>query len=595
MRRTLVAAGIALSVVFCTVPLMFGAWRSRLATDEVQSDTKVGGQVFKLDLQDITGKKWAIGDLKGHKAVVVLFLGTECPVNNAFMPRLGELHKAYSEKGVLFVAINSNVQDTPAKISEHAKEFAIPFAVLQDKNQAAADHFGAKRTPEAYVLDAELKVRYQGRIDDRFGAGFQRAKASRDDLAIAVDEVLAGQNVTVASTPVAGCIIGRAAAPVTSASVNYSKHVAPIIQNRCQECHRPGQIGPMALMNYDDVSSWSGMIREVVSEKRMPPWHADGQHHGKFANERALSKEDYTTLLQWIDQGCPKGDDRDLPATREFSDNWYIGKPDAVISMPQEFSFPATAPKKGVPYQYFLVKTNFDEDKWVQAAECKPGNRAVVHHIIAFVMDGRKGADLTDGLGRGMLAAYAPGDIGTAFPPGAAKKLPKGATIVFQVHYTPNGVAGKDRSSVGLVFAKEPPKVEVQARAIGDEKFVIPPGDANHEVRSETTFKKSVVLYDLLPHMHLRGKDFKFDVVYPDGKEETILYVPRYDFGWQATYRFKEPLVLPLGTKIKCLAHFDNSQGNPWNPDPTASVRWGEQTWEEMMIGFIDYGYVEQK
>jgi hypothetical protein len=349
----------------------------------------------------------------------------------------------------------------------------------------------------------------------------------------------------------------------------------------------------MPLLTYDDVSAWSAMIREVVSEKRMPPWHADEQHHGKFTNERALSKEDYVTLLKWIDSGCPKGDDRDMPTPRQFADNWYIGKPDAVIFMPKEFEVPATAPKRGVPYQYFMVKTNFDEDKWIQAAECKPGNRAVVHHIIAFVMEGK--GDVGDGLGRGMLAAYAPGDIGSAFPLGAAKKLPKGATIYFQVHYTPNGVACTDRSSVGLIFAKEPPKVEVQARAINNQKFVIPPGAANHEVRSESTLKKDTIVYSLLPHMHLRGKDFKFDVVYPDGKMETILYVPRYDFGWQATYRFKEPLRLPQGATIYCQAHFDNSANNPWNPDPTASVRWGEQTWEEMMIGFFDYGYAEAK
>jgi peroxiredoxin len=552
-------------------------------------------QIGKLDLQDASGKTWTLKDIKGHKAVAVLFIGTECPVNNAYMPHLSELHKAYQDKGVLFIAINSNVQDTRAKIAEHAKEYGIPFAVLKDKDYTTADHFGAQRTPEAFVLDPDRKVRYQGRIDDRFGAGYQRAKADRDDLAIAIDEVLAGKEVTVASTPVAGCLIGRAATPTADATVNYTKHVAPIIQNRCQECHRPGQIGPMPLLTYDDVSAWSAMIQEVVTEKRMPPWHADERHRGTFINERALSKEDYATLLKWIELGCPKGDDRDLPPPRQFADTWYIGKPDIVVTMPREFQVPANAPKGGVPYQYFTVKTNFDEDKWVQAAECKPGNKAVVHHIIAFVMDNKKGAELSDGLGRGMLGAYAPGDIGSAFPPGTAKKLPKGATIVFQVHYTPNGVACSDKSSVGLVFAKEPPKVEVQARAISNMLFQIPPGDPNYEVRSESSFKKDIVLYQLLPHMHLRGKDFKYDIVYPDGKTETILYVPRYDFGWQATYRFREPLLLPQGTKIKCLAHFDNSPGNPWNPDPTAKVKFGEQTWEEMMIGFIDYGFIEQK
>ncbi|HYV34842.1 MAG TPA: hypothetical protein VE988_04000, partial [Gemmataceae bacterium] len=451
------------------------------------------------------------------------------------------------------------------------------------------------RTPEAFVLDADLKVRYHGRIDDQFGAGFQRSNANRQDLAIAVDEVLAGKKVTVATTEVAGCLIGRTkTATVADAKVNYSKHVAPIIQNRCQECHRPGQIGPMPLLNYDDVSSWSAMIREVVSEKRMPPWHADDKQHGVFSNERSLSKEDYDTLLSWIDQGCAEGNKADLPAPRQFADNWYIGKPDAIISMPQEFTVPAKAPKGGVRYQNFTVKTNFTEDKWIQAAECKPGNKAVVHHIIAFVDSGKK-VDLVEGLGYGMLSAYAPGDIGSAFPAGAALKLPKGASIRFQMHYTPNGVECKDRSSVGLVFAKQTPKIEVQARAIANLFFNIPPGQANHEVRSESTFKKDAIVYSLLPHMHLRGKDFKFEVVYPDGKTNTILNVPRYDFGWQAKYHFKEPLKVPAGTKIKCLAHFDNSKGNPWNPDPTVSVRFGEQTWEEMMIGFIDYAYVEKQ
>jgi hypothetical protein len=444
-------------------------------------------------------------------------------------------------------------------------------------------------------LDGQFKIVYHGRIDDRFGLGFVRAKAEREDLAIALEEVIEGKKVTVAETPVAGCYIARG--PKTPASqqptVTFAKHVAPIIQNRCQECHREGQIGPMPLMNFDDASNWSAMIQEVVSQKRMPPWHADEKFHGKFTNERALTKAEYDTLLKWIDEGCPRGDDRDLPAPKTFADTWYIGKPDAIIQMPQEETVPAKAPPKGVKYKYFMVKTQFDEDKWIQAAECKPGNRAVVHHIIAYAQIPGAGIDATDGLGKGMFAAYAPGDLGFVYPPGAARKLPKGANIVFQVHYTPNGIECKDRSSVGLIFAKEPPKSEVQMRAINNMLFQIPPQAANYEVRSESTFPKDVILYSLLPHMHLRGKDFKFDVIYPDGKTQTILSVPRYDFGWQSTYHLREPLLLPAGTKIKCLAHFDNSKGNPWNPDPTASIRFGEQTWEEMMIGFVDYAFVD--
>jgi peroxiredoxin len=559
--------------------------------------SSLGKAINKLDLKDQAGKTWAAADLKGHKAVVVVFVGTECPINNAYMPRLAEMHKALKDRGVLLLAVNSNNQDTPARIAAHAKEYGLPFPVLHDGQHAAADHFGARRTPEAFVLDGELKVVYQGRIDDQFGVGFQRPKASRDDLGLAVEDVLAGRKVAVATTVVAGCHISRGAKAVATdpAKVTYAKDVSRILQNRCQECHRPGQIGPMPLLTYDDAANWSAMIREVVSEKRMPPWHADEKQHGKFANERALPKDEYNTLLAWIDAGCPRGDDKDLPEPKKFADTWYIGKPDAVFTMESEFAVPAKAPKGGVRYQYFTIKTNFDEDKWVQSAECKPGNRAVVHHVIAYVMgNNKKAGDFNDGLGRGMLSAYAPGDLGSVYPVGAAKKLPKGASIVLQVHYTPNGTECKDRTSVGLIFAKGPPKMEVQTRAINNMFFAIPPNAASHEVKAETTFKQDAILYSLLPHMHLRGKDFKFDIVWPNGKEETILYVPRYDFGWQATYHLKEPLRLPKGTKIKCLAHFDNSKGNPWNPDPSATVRFGEQTWEEMCIGFIDYAYVDE-
>jgi peroxiredoxin len=571
--------------------LLLGVLRSPAAADD-ETTANLGKQIAKLDLKDTAGKSWTVADLKDSKAVVVLFLGTQCPINNAYLPRLVELHKTYAEKGVRFIAINANKQDTDAKIAEHVREYKISFPVLKDVDCAAADRFGARRTPEAFILDGDLKIRYQGRIDDQFGVGYQRAKATRDDLVMALDEVLAGKKVSVPATPVAGCVIARAKSVAAEGKITYAKEVSRIVQSRCQECHRPGQIGPMPLLTYDDVSSWAETIKEVVTEKRMPPWHADEVHHGQFANERALTKAEYDTLLKWIELGCPKGDDRDLPAPRQFADTWTIGKPDVVIDMGTDFDVPAKAPPRGVRYQYFAAKTSFDEDKWVQAAECKPGQRAVVHHIIAYV---NKNKEASDPLGSGMLAAYAPGDLGSVYPPGAAKRLPKGATIQFQMHYTPNGVACKDRSSVALVFAKEPPKVEVKTRAISNFFFTIPPNDANFEVKSLWSLPKDAVIYSLLPHMHLRGKDFKYDVVYPDGKTVTILNVPRYDFGWQATYHLKQPLKLPAGTQIKCFAHFDNSKNNPWNPDPTAKVIFGEQTWEEMMIGFIDFAYVDAK
>jgi len=347
----------------------------------------------------------------------------------------------------------------------------------------------------------------------------------------------------------------------------------------------------MALLRYDDAHAWAETIREVVQEKRMPPWTADPKH-GKFSNDRSLPAPDRDTLLAWLDAGCPKGDDKDLPAPRTFASTWTIGKPDVVFTMDKEYHVPAETPKGGIPYRYFVVPTDFRDDVWVQAAEARPGNRGVVHHIIVYVRKpGQRGQDREDRIGDGLLTVFAPGDVPAMFEPGTAKKIPKGAQIVFQMHYTPNGIAGTDRSSVRLVFAKQPPRHEVRTRSIAQQRFAIPPGDGNYKVVSSCTFTKDALLVNLFPHMHLRGKDFDYRVVYPDGKSETLLSVPRWDFGWQSNFRLERPLKLPAGTRIECTAHFDNSKNNPNNPDPTKTVYWGDQTWQEMMIGFVDYIY----
>jgi peroxiredoxin len=585
------------SLVRRTLRLALAVAAALMCTAALRADTptsQIGKKIDKLALPDTAGKQWSMAGLKEKKAVVVLFLGTQCPINNAFMPRLAELHRTYAGKGVQFLAVNANRQDDPKRIAEHAKEHGIPFPVLRDAGNVVADLFGARRTPEAFILDAERAIRYQGRIDDQFGIGFQRPAPTRHDLAAALDELLAGKKISQATTPVAGCLIGRVSRPKDTGSITYTRQVSRIVQARCQECHRPGQVGPMALLTYDDVSSWSETIREVIEEKRMPPWHpAPG--HRKFKNDRSLPKEERDTLLSWIDQGCPKGDDNDLPAPRKYPEGWTIGKPDAVFTMPKAFTVPAKGGKNGIPYQHFFVQTNFKNDVWIQAAEAKPGNRAVVHHIIVYVFGSGSKKTFEDGIGSNFLVAYAPGDLGVAYPAGAAKKIPKGARLLFQMHYTPNGVEQADRSSVGLVFAKEPPKNEVKTRGIAQYFLSIPPGAANHKVTSTSKFNQDTEVWALLPHMHLRGKSFEYRAVYPDDTSEVLLSVPRYDFGWQATYLFEEPLRLPAGTRIECTAYFDNSAKNPNNPDPTKTVSWGNQTWEEMMIGFVDYAFVTKK
>lgn len=576
MRRLLAFALLVL-------PLLFIAADTKPATQAPR-------RVRPFTLKDTTGKEWSWKEQQAKKAIVVIFVGTECAINNAYMPRLAELHKEYEPRGVVFVGINANSTDTPARVAAHAVDHGIPFPVLKDTANVIADQLGARRTPEAFVLDGSGAILYQGRIDDQIGIGFRRPAPTRRDLAETLDEVLAGKAVSQPRTTAVGCAIARTIKPRIDGTVTYTKHVAPILQKNCQECHRPGQVGPMALLTYEDALGWAETIAEVVQERRMPPWHADPKI-GHFANDRSLSKEDRETLLAWIKQDCPQGDPRDLPPLRRFPEGWSIGKPDVVLSMPKEFNVPARGGKNGIRYQYFVVPTDFAEDRWIAAAEARPGNRAVVHHILVYIVKPgeRYGQRGIDGIGNNLLVSFAPGELPAVFAPGTAKKVVKGSTLVFQMHYTPNGVEQKDRSSLGLIFAKEPPKDEVRTRAITQTRFAIPPGAASYEVKSATTFSQDVRLLSLSPHMHLRGKDFEYRAVYPDGRMETLLRVPRYDFSWQSHYRLARPLSLPAGTRIECTAHFDNSPDNPNNPDPQKEVRWGEQTWEEMMIGFADY------
>jgi thiol-disulfide isomerase/thioredoxin/mono/diheme cytochrome c family protein len=539
----------------------------------------------------------AFTDLKDKKAIVVVFMGTECPIGNSFLPVLAGLHKEYAGKGVAFLGVNANLQDTPARVAAHAREHEVPFPVLKDIGNRLADRLEAKRTPEALVLDAAGRVLYRGRIDDQFGIGYSRPnKPARRDLAEAIEEVLAGKPVSVPATPVAGCLIGRVVQPRQAGTVTYSRQVARILQKHCQECHRPGQIGPMALLTYDDATAWSETIREVVAERRMPPWHADPRF-GHFSNDRRLPDADREALLAWIDGGLPRGDDKDLPPPREFPEGWRIGKPDLILKMPQPYKVAAAA-RGGVPYRYFTVDPGFTEDHWVQRAEAKPDATAVVHHIVVFIVP--KG-EFVDPEGPGsILCGTAPGDLPLILPPGCSKKIPAGAKLVFQMHYTPNGKPYTDQSSVGIIFAKGPPEHRVLTKPIHNPRFVlhadkIPAGADNYRMEAEYTFRKDAHIISFMPHMHLRGKDFLYEAVFADGKSETLLSVPHYQFGWQSGYRNREPLPVPQGTKIHCVAHFDNSAKNPSNPDPSRDVFWGDQTWEEMMVGWIEYYYDNEK
>jgi peroxiredoxin/mono/diheme cytochrome c family protein len=534
----------------------------------------------------------SLADFKDKKAAVVVFLGAECPLSNLFLSVLADLHKEYDSKSVAFVGVNANSQDSLERVAVHARRHNVPFPIVKDAGNKVADLFGAQRTPEAFVLNGAGEILYQGRIDDQFGIGYARpGKPARRDLAAALDEVLAGKPVSVAKTKVHGCRIGRIAEPKANGPVTYAKHVSRILQKNCQECHRPGQIGPMSLLNFKDAVAWSDTIREVIDEGRMPPWHADPRH-GKFSNDRRLTKEERETLLAWLDNGTPRGDDKDLPPPRHFPQGWSIGEPDLILKMPRAYDVPAQAPKSGIPYRYFTVDPGFKEDRWIQRAEAMAGAPSVVHHIVVFIVP--KGEFFNPEAPGAVLCGTAPGDMPMDLPDGLAKKVPAGAKLIFQMHYTPNGKACRDRSSVAMSFAKGPPRHRVLTKPVYSVPFItrvekIPAGADNYKMEAEHVFERDAHLLHFMPHMHLRGKDFLYEAIYPDGKKEILLSVPRYNFGWQSVYRLAEPVAMPKGAKLHCVAHFDNSAKNPNNPDPTRSIYWGDQTWEEMMIGWIDY------
>lgn len=410
--------------------------------------------------------------------------------------------------------------------------------------------------------------------------------------------------MTIRTLVVGFSFVGAAFAATSSTpDATFYKDVLPVLQNHCQGCHRAGEIGPMPLLTYENARPWAKAIKSAVLTRKMPPWPAD-PHYGKFANDRHLSDADVNTLVSWADHGAPSGDAKDAPPPKEWVEGWGITKPDIVFELPK----PYAVPKSGtIEYTYMVIPTNFTKDTWVTEAEVRPTEHSVVHHVIAFIRtpgskwlaDAKPGEFYVppaaqkgkEGQPSELLVGYAPGLPPAILPDGTAKLIPAASDIVLQLHYTPNGKEVMDRTRVGIVLAKEPPAEREMTLSATNARFVIPPGDPDKEVDSNFTLHHDVRLIAVMPHMHLRGKDFKYTLVYPDGKTAEILDVPHFDFHWQLFYYFQDPMPLPAGTRIDCVAHFDNSANNPYNPDPAKEVRWGDQTWEEMMIGWFDVSF----
>jgi peroxiredoxin len=552
----------------------------------------VGRTITGFKLRDHRGTWRSLEDFAKNRLIVVAFLGTECPLSKLNGARLAELSEQYSPRDVAFIGINSNHQDTPTEIAHYAQALKIGFPILKDPGNEIADQFRAQRTPEVFVLDQKLVIRYWGRIDDQFGVGYVRPGANQSYLTDALDELLAGTDASRPEVEPVGCYIGRVVRRPPHGDITYSSQISGVLQARCVSCHRDDGIAPFALTSYEDAASWAETIREVIRDERMPPWHASPKH-GKFANDARMPDEEKKLVDAWINNGMPEGDPAARPAVPEFVEAWRIGKPDLIVRMPEPFTVPATGV---VPYQHIVVDPGITEDKWVRASEARPGSSRAVHHILAFIQPpGTKFSADRVGIGFEMIGGYVPGMPPMVLPEGTARLLPAGSKIVFQMHYTPTGTQETDSSELGLVFT-DPQTVQktIQMGAAVNTDFRIPAHAEDHTVRSNFRISHDTLLYSLMPHMHFRGKSFRYEALYPNGTREILLDVPRYDFNWQHIYYLESPKYLPAGTLMNCVAHFDNSEKNLANPDPNATVTWGEQTWEEMMIGYYEGVLINQ-
>ncbi len=521
-------------------------------------------------------------------AIVIVSTSNGCPIARSMTPALKALRDKYAAKGVEFMLVDSALQDSREAIQAEAKEYAQDIPILMDSNQLVGEALGVTRTAEVFVINPKTwQVMYRGPLDDRMDYGVQKA-AAHEYAADALDAVLAGRPVQQATMQSKGCLIDfpERAKAAQHAKISYTKDVAPILEAKCVACHQEGGIGPFAMNNYQTVKGFSPMIREVIRTDRMPPYNAD-PHVGKFSDSKNLSPAEVKTLVHWIEAGAPRGAGVDpLGAVKHVAPQWPLGKPDLVLNVPA-YKIPASGV---VDYQHPYVVNPLTEGKWIRASTVKVGERQGVHHILTgYMTEIPKDGQAYENKWGVSVGGYAVGAESEIAPKNVGTYMPAGGAIGLQNHYTPFGKEVTDHSQIALYFYDKKPEMVMHNSVIVDNTISLPPGDGNHKEVSYLTFPKDALLYSAFPHAHYRGKAADVWIRYPDGKEKLLLSLPRYDFSWQRDYTFAEPIKVPAGSKL--IAHFwyDNSKRNPANPDPTKTVVWGDQSWEEMFYVAIRY------
>jgi thiol-disulfide isomerase/thioredoxin len=560
------------------------------------AENGVGRLVPNLAYKDLAGKKQTLGGSRAARATVVAFTSSSCPVSKKFAPALARLEAQYRAKGVEFIFVDPIASDTPADLKAMAAAQKWQGPVVRDTSGTIARALEARVTTDAFVLDGARTVVYRGAVSDQYGLGYARDAARHNYLSDALDAVLAGDPPIIAATEAPGCALAVPTAKAAPAPVTYYSRIARLMQTHCVECHHSGGTAPFPLDTLESVRAHAGAIAQAVERRAMPPWSAappTAGHKTLWVNDRSLPKADRADLLTWLGGSKPVGNVADAPLRRSFDRGWKIARPQAVFQLPQ----PVAVKAEGVmPYVNIDVPTGFTEDKWVNGLEIQPTARGVVHHVLVFAVardaSGKVArGDEAEGL-NGFLAGYVPGTSAFIYPDGFAKKIPAGTTLRFQIHYTPNGTAATDQTRLGMTFAAKPPEHEVRVAGIANVLLNIPAGSTRHPEKGVIPVPVEAKILAFMPHMHVRATACRYDVVSPGGTRQTLLDVPRYDFNWQHYYRYADPVTIAKGSTIEFTGWYDNSAANPANPDPNKNVRWGPQTTDEMLLGYVEY-YLE--
>ena len=556
---------------------------------EPDSPQSINVEVEDFGLFDHRGDFHTLHYYSDASAIVLFIQGNGCPIARNALPTLNQIRDTYAPKGVQFLMLNANLQDDRDDVFQEAQKFSIDYPILIDESQLIAESLDLHRTAEALVIDPKTwSIVYRGPIDDRLDYEAQKPRASNHYLTDALTAHLGGQEVATKAITSPGCLIALPGKDRKQhKQISYAKDVAPILQKKCANCHLEGGIAPFDMNEYSEIAGWSPMMREVMRTHRMPPWQAD-PHIGTFTNDLSLTLKEKQTLVHWIEAGSPRGEGPDpLAQNPPQATTWAYGKPDLVIDLKHQ-EMPATGI---IDYRYENITVPIDRDVWIRGTEFLPDNRAAMHHALARIIY-PKGHKLKKGENKnrwldGIFASYVPGMDGVMLPKGTARLLPKGSKLQFQLHYTTTGRPESDQSKLGLYFTEAKNLKSHIVYGPANAKIKIPPHATAYRDSSVKIFEKDMTLYSFFPHMHFRGRGFRYVAHYPDGTSETLLSVPHYDFNWQRYYELSTPKFVPAGTRLVSHAVFDNSAKNKLNPDPSATVKWGEQSFDEMLIGYV--------